>query len=114
MEKRKTIIEMGEAWAKAMASFFSGVNAAIAQRNEEVRRKAFNAARVSGDEMDAILHAAVKRAEESAETVSEALDRLSEKAVRGSEYAASLRKVYRESTNNWRKMHGLPMRRRRR
>lgn len=30
MEKRKTIIEMGEAWAKAMASFFSGVNAAIA------------------------------------------------------------------------------------
>ena len=96
MEKRKTIIEMGEAWAKAMASFFSGVNAAIAQRNEEVRRKAFNAARASGDEMDAILHAAVKRAEESAETVSEALDRLSEKAVRGSEYAASFRKIYRE------------------
>lgn len=110
----KTIIEMGEAWAKAMASFLSGVNAALAQRNEEVRRKAFNAARASEDEMDAILRAAVKRAEESAETVSEALDRLSEKTVKGSEYAASFRKIYRESTNNWRKMHGLPMRRRKR
>lgn len=107
----KTIIEMGEAWAKAMANFFSGVNAAIAQRNEEIYEKAYNAALVSGDSMSEALHAAMKRAEESAETVSEALDRLSEKAVRGSEYAASFRKIYRENTNNWRKMHGLPMRR---
>lgn len=107
----KTIIEMGEAWAKAMASFFSGVNAAITQRNEEVRRKAFNAARASGDEMDAILYAAVKISEESVETVSEALGRLSENAARGSGYVASFRKIYRESTNNWRKMHGLSMRR---
>ena len=110
----KTIIEMGEAWAKAMANFFSGVNAAIAQRNEEVRRKAFNAARASGDEMDATLHAAVKRAEESAETASEARDRLSEKAVQGSENAAYFRTIYRESTNNWRKLPVLTMRSRRR
>ena len=76
----KTIIEMGEAWAKAMVSFFSGVNAAIAQRNEEVRRKAFKCGSRIGGQMDAILHAAVKRARKSAETVSEALDRLSEKS----------------------------------
>lgn len=110
----KTIIEMGEAWAKAMASFFSGVNAAIAQRNEEVRRKAFNAARASGDEMDAILYAAVKRAEQSAETVSEALDRLAEEAARAHDRTFCFKTLHRMNTNNWRKMHGLPMRRRRR
>ena len=40
----KTIIEMGKAWAKAMASFFSGVEAARAQRYKEVYEKASNLA----------------------------------------------------------------------
>lgn len=108
----KTIIETGEAWAKAMARFFSGVNAALAQRNEEVYEKAYNVARASRDDMDAILYAAAKRAEESAETVSEALDKLSEEASRAHDCTVCFKTLYRKSTNNWRKMHGLPMRRR--
>lgn len=107
----KTIIEMGEAWAKAMASFFSGVNAALAQRNKEVYEKASNMAIASRDDMDAILCAAAKRAEESAETVSEALDRLAEEAGRAHDCAVCFKTLHRRSTNNWRKMHGLPMRR---
>lgn len=110
----KTIIEMGEAWAKAMARFFRGVNAGLAQRNEEIYEKAYNAALVSGDSMSEALHAAMKRAEESAETVSEALDSMASESERATEGMVSLRKIYRENTNNWRKMHGLPMRRRKR
>lgn len=108
----KTIIEMGEAWAKAMAGFFRAVNAGIARRNEEIYEKASSVARASRDDMDAILYAAAKRAEESAETVSEALDRLAEEAARAHDCTVCFKTLYRKSTNNWRKMHGLPMRRR--
>lgn len=110
----KTIIEMGEAWAKAMARFFREVNAVLARRNEEIYEKAYNAALVSGDSMSEALHVAMKRAEESADTVSEALDSLTAESARATEEMISLQKIYRENTNNWRKMHGLPMRRRKR
>lgn len=110
----KTIIEMGEAWAKAMANFLSGVNAGLARRNKEVYEKASNVARASGDSMSEALHVAMKRAEESAETVSEALDRLAEEAARAHDCTVCFKTLHRKSTNNWRAMHGLPMRRRRR